>query len=1024
MKKLDRKFYIAAGALILIGICVVVAILLYFPQRVKAVFSRPLVLIHSPLNRDNLEIGRGVIVHATARNQKGITRAELWVDDTLVSTQMASTNEGGAVNPLVFSTDWQPTTAGEHTLLVRAFSADQVPGQSTIRVEAFEPESATELASHIVEEGQTLESIAEEYGLSPEELSDLNPDLPAGGLAPGDSLDVPAGGGETEEEGASEPSEPSVEAADDVTDDTIPAPVPDDDAPGASLGILPLLFGLDLADIFGGTLETESMLRMEILSFETEPAFADTNCYVSLGDGPWDIAELERATRFFHWPPDQPLPFSVDCVGIATGGTDSVELGLAATRIPPETWDGIARRVNSLGGEGSFTIEYRLQWEGLVEKDPDPDMTIPTNVRLDDRRISLRWDYLPEPEEQSIHGFRIYLNENLQWIEPADAHESGLPYEWFNPPCETQYNFTVTAYRQDFSEDSESYHSEPAVVETPAEGCTREIQISFLELETFNLGGDGRYEDRTGDVGPPYGTFHANERTFSFDASGRDHAHGLSHNHTYDLYGMSADSRWGFSGMPSLIVDVPPGGTFEFGYRIMDSDTGRCRQGGILGEWNCDDLICEGLSMYYNDRYGVFDEWHEDSLTSENGRCRVTYRWGPAFGSPVGSGVEGEEPLPWLEVEEVFIDETTERMQIELQNTGSATWPWKDLDVEFSTRDGESIAIHTWPEFVLETGESTVIEPPVEFSPPFDICVQIDPFDRVPEGPERSGYRTHQPICPRLPDLTISNVRYDGILLVTVQNIGDGAVENRTIHLEAVWPDGIPGVDASVRNITLGPSQSQTFALFGSIENMRIEDMRRRFPQEGYSVVVDPDNTIAETSTENNTYHIPGIATILLQWCDTIIPHYHGYGHTVRLDLTATAITGSLPRTLLTEHVRDYFSYLYIDDYDTHYAIGDRAPGLSCFRVDTFKIMGDELLQVEIAGEYLAGRRGGSWDNLNAGSQIFLPEDNWGAAVETDCGPSSFPDRSEHRFLIEPSVGMLVPQPWETNFALTLCPEE
>ena len=189
MKKSNIKFGIAFGALILVGICVIVAVMLYFPQRVQAVFSRPLVLIHNPINYDQIEVGEGITVHATARNDKGITQMELWVDGELIKTKTSP--EGVSTNPFVMTSYWQPTNIGKHILLVRAYSADEIDGQATITIEAVESTSFVE--SHIVEEGETLESIAEDLGTTEEELSELNPDLPSGGPTPGDTIEVPSG---------------------------------------------------------------------------------------------------------------------------------------------------------------------------------------------------------------------------------------------------------------------------------------------------------------------------------------------------------------------------------------------------------------------------------------------------------------------------------------------------------------------------------------------------------------------------------------------------------------------------------------------------------------------------------------------------------------------------------------------------------------------------------------------------------------------------------------------------------------
>lgn len=995
MKNKNRNLSIVLGVLIIIGICVFAVILMYFPQRVKAVFSRPLVLIHNPGNRTQLALGEGTIIHATARNQKGITRVELWVDGQF--TNLKEAPEDSLTNPLVLTADWQPTTIGKHFLLVRALSTDGVYGQSSITIEAVESE--TLLESYIVEEGDTLESIADAHGVDQHELAEINPDIPSGGPAPGDIVDVPAGWS------AGEPSaledtdelhladEPSADETELEPDDTGPesgdmVPVPDDTAPGTFTEIFELLFRFSWIDFFDAEADSSHTLYMEILGFETNIVYEDTNCYVSLAEGPWDVTDMRSAANTFIWPDDQPLPFDVTCVGIASGGTDSVELGSVAMRIPPEAWDGVVHRVASIGGEGFFNIDYRVSQGDLVEKDPDPDMTSPTNVRLDDRRNSLRWDYYPEEDEAPINGFRIYLNGNLQWTEPADSDESGLPYEWFNPICGSSYEFNVTAYRHTTDDIAESYPADiPVIVSNPLEGCTREVQVTFLTLETFDLGGDGRYEDRYGDIGPPYGNFYANERQVSFDARGSDSywagldlAHGLSHNSIYDLFEMWGEGSWGFSGMPSIIVDLPPDGTFEFGYHIMDSDTGRCRDSDDPG---CDDLICDGLSTTYGyDDYHYFDEWHESVFTSENGRCRVTYRLGPAFGSPVGSGIDGWEPLPWLEIEEIDIDSSTGRTQVHIRNTGTATWPWRDLDVAVQTRDGETIAIHTWLGFALDAGQSTVLEIPTPLEPPYDACVVIDPDDQVVEEYERSGALVHNPVCPDLADLTITDVHFDalggGRLRVTIQNIGDGLVESRTLALKTLLPDGSSAyISSSWPNITLDPGARRTFDLIG------VNESARERLSGGYSVVVNPDFNIPESNTDNNTFEVPHSAQLQLFWCNRNIPHQGGLTSAVRMYFSADIVAGETANQVLDDSWSHSLSGQEVRWGYGHNEYGFPGSWYTCHAVsENFEILGDENLRVNFRSTYRVGNNG-DFENIGSTSYTWTSDRNWGAGMKT-----------------------------------------
>ena len=130
--------------------------------------SRPLVLIHEPLNHDRVEAGSAVLVHATARQGKGGLRSvELWADDTLAASRQAP--EGASPASMVLSESWIPTAIGSHILIVRATAADGVQGQAAITVLVTEGDQQAVTGTYLVEEGDTLASIAGEHGTTPEE---------------------------------------------------------------------------------------------------------------------------------------------------------------------------------------------------------------------------------------------------------------------------------------------------------------------------------------------------------------------------------------------------------------------------------------------------------------------------------------------------------------------------------------------------------------------------------------------------------------------------------------------------------------------------------------------------------------------------------------------------------------------------------------------------------------------------------------------------------------------------------------
>ena len=1011
--------------------------------------SRPLVLIHAPTNHDRVEVGSAVLIHASARQQNGLQTLELWVDDILTAKYEIPPEE--TTNSMTLSDNWIPTQSGGHTLIARATSIDGVQGQAAIVVGVVPTHE--DQRTYQVEEGDTIESIAESLETSPEALEALNPDLEDSEPSAGDSLIIPED--ETEETASEEALDETWHDEEPPTEegDIEEAPEPEDDSPG-SFRFSELFFEM-LRVIPHPTAPAEPVgLRMDVEALRSWGGEESLHCYVAFGEqtpqwvpdadgdpstdesfplldrGWWDVSPFlaGEAAPVIYWPENQNLSFTATCVGTAAGGTDALELGTIELSIPPEDWDDSAKHVEVDGPEGHLYMQYRVSRLPAQPRNfpviLDPDMTPPTNVRLDDRRNSLRWNYDPQPDEEPISGFRIYLNDTLQWVEDASTLESGLPYEWFNPPCGSTYTFEVTAYRFELPDGPESPSGQVSI-STPAEGCMREMQINFISLETFDLGGDRRSDDVSGDVGPPYGQFFANEWQINFDArsSGRggslDMPLGLSHNTIYDIRAIASDPSWRFSGVPYTVVDILPGGSFEFGYQIMDHDDGRCRDSGDSG---CDDLICEGLSaIYHEDSGSEFDRQHEGTLTSENGRCKLTYSFGPAFGSPVGSGVPGMEPMPWIGVEDVIIDPISGSIKIPIINSGTATWPWHDLEVELQTREGESLGIYTWEEFVLEAGQRTILEhPDIQLEPPYDACVVIDPNNLVREEYEAHDVLQHTPVCPQLPDLTIIDVVYKpdggGRLAVSVQNLGNIPLENRNLKLQVFLPDGSPAYlfrSWPVEN--LGVNEIKIFELSGVDENARSR------LQNGYSVYVDPDWIIPESNEENNSFDIQS-GNIQVWWCDSYIPHYYGLGSTTRMNLTVEIQRDSQTEVVFdasrsnTLTSRETFSY----DYNHCYLQGCNFSFTCDENSNIFTILGDENLKITVSGEFRAGSYG-DFENLGSASRTFSASQNWGGLPPSE---HSFPwgFSNNRRLTVVPPLGMLSPPAWWSEFCIIEMP--
>jgi LysM repeat protein len=1040
------------GVLILASLCLLAGGLYTFPIRARALNSRPLVLIHNPLNRDEFKTGEMVSVHATARSQSGLARMELWADDALVAGQ--NVQNGEQTKSVTFSENWTPLNPGSHTLVVRAVSANGVNGQSSIALTAVEDGTPP---THRVQEGETLETIAAQHGITPEQIGALNPGLGPSGPLPGSSVVVPEGGEPPVESGA--PSESGASPESGVPPESgaspesgVPStgggepPAPEAEPP-ASPSFLNLFFGFFENFNPAPNPGDPTGLRLEVISLRTATSYEGLHCYVGLagstpawypdfdgnqatddsfsayggagaGGASWDAGEYlsgEDVPAFF-WPENLPIPFEISCVGINGGGTVALELGRLEMSIPPDEWNGIVRRVDATGSQGSFTVGYRvIRLEDAAPKPIEP-ITMPSNVHIGGipwQGQALIWEHNPPAGQTPIDGFRIYLNGNLQWVESADSRYSILPNEWLNPPCGTVYTFGVSAYRLG-PDGSESNPGEASLGQRLAD-CTREIQIEFLTLETHDLGGDGDEGDRHGDIGPAYGYFFANEDQITFSGGhlgyGLDLPNGLRHNTTYNLDDMAADPGWRFSGTNSAIVDVPPGGTFEYGFHIMDEDSGRCDDSDDPG---CDDLICEGLSMIYDDHLSIFDQVHEESITSDDGRCTLRVRWGPAFGSPVGSGTPGDEPLPWIQVEDITIDATTGTVQIYVRNTGRATWPRRDLEVELQSRDHVSLGVFTWPDFVLEPGQRTVLENrDMRLSAPFDACVMIDPTNDVLEEYERSGAMYHNPVCPPRPDLTITNVQFDSAtrrLLVSVRNIGDGPVANRALSLRTYLPNGIPiSLEDTDTGVTLAPNETRVFDVPG------VNESARNSLANGYVVTVNPNAAIPESNTENNSFSIAPYQLRMWANCSARVPHYHGSGSTARIFTTAEVLNGTVSRTVLELPRSDTLSgtETYLNDRFHYWAGGNMFLNSCINESQTFNILGDESLRVTLHADFLAGSRGDRED-LGTATDVFGAD----RYSEFPIFTTSMLDTFCPRYYVTPDMGMLSTPPWFANFCI------
>jgi hypothetical protein len=938
---MSRKRKVIIGSAAGLFLCLLLTAALWFLQsqlRSHLLDTSPLVLMLSPHSGEEFAADELVTVHAMAREITGLGSIELWVDGELITSR--AVGEDSSTTMLVLHEGLQALTAGRHEIIVRATSSW----------------------------GSTAQA--------------------------GSWFTVLAGGGErgilaAAETSAGAPPASGVPAS--------PSSAPRDLAPAPG-SVSQLVDWLHLPSGFRGLGSASGplLLRLEVLSLQTDQAYPGLHCYIGaaripprwfpdsdydqstdesfagLGDGLWDVgADLNgEDAPLLVWDSGDPIPLQVTCVALTSGGTDALELGSLVTSIGPEEWDGVTRRYDSSDLEGHFAVDLRVT---PVEEAPpwyplalDLDMTPPINLTMG--FWTLYWDYEPRPDEDEIDGFRIKLNEDVVWTEAPDARQSYLPYEWLSPPCGTTFTFTVDAIR---GEDW-SLPSNPVIIaggEVGSEECDRTLILTFDTLETFDVPND---EDHDGWVGPLSGSFYVGEQEIRFDS----HCSGSGY---CDYYGIGDNEQIGVSRLTSywgpgparFVVHTPPGEDLEIGFEIRDHDGGRsqvlCGRTRILEDWNLDRGI---------------ESW----VGSSTDNCRVSFSIHPALGSVVADP-EGPYPLPQLGVTDLTVNDETGQLRVHVRNFGRASWPAHDLEIAVLRREGPMFGTYTFEELVLRPGESEVLTIPDPMplgEPPLAFCVVLDPANRVPEEVDRTDVWSREPFCRGLPDLTITDVRLEeeqDRLLVTVRNIGPGSLDGRMVDIALRFQDAFPLT--IFENISLDPWQSRVLIW----EGLPAETLERI--QGRTTVLVDSRNRIAEVDEENNAYELQAGGEYRLRWLWTTVPYYlfsDGYGRHVNQDrfyteLRAEAAGASrvvanwrVPRGSGNCEVR------YREGGEVHFCQME-------FEEQILELHGDESLVIDLRGEltvgpYETGLGLCIWDcehSLGEGLEVLTPEE-WSAA--------------------------------------------
>ncbi|HUV92735.1 MAG TPA: FHA domain-containing protein, partial [Anaerolineales bacterium] len=134
----------------------------------------PAVTIQEPAPGLEVPSESSFVVFATARDEKGVTRIDLWVDDQIAITQSSPVHEG--TTPFSLIHNMLAEKPGSHVLVAHAFNSEGDMGASpAIVVTVSDQQAGPDSAIYIAENGDTLESIANKSNNTVGAIKDANP---------------------------------------------------------------------------------------------------------------------------------------------------------------------------------------------------------------------------------------------------------------------------------------------------------------------------------------------------------------------------------------------------------------------------------------------------------------------------------------------------------------------------------------------------------------------------------------------------------------------------------------------------------------------------------------------------------------------------------------------------------------------------------------------------------------------------------------------------------------------------------
>jgi LysM repeat protein len=179
------------AAVVLLAAGGLVYLLSHVPEVEQQADSNPMnvvVSMRAPAEGTTWPVGMTIPVSAHIAAEEAISTAELWVDGGLVAE--AELAPGAAAGQGLASWEWLPLAAGDHTLVGRARDARGRLGVSE-PVHVRVTETSPAVLAYTVQTGDSLQTIAQSHGLTPEQVTQANPGKVGMELTPGLELLLP-----------------------------------------------------------------------------------------------------------------------------------------------------------------------------------------------------------------------------------------------------------------------------------------------------------------------------------------------------------------------------------------------------------------------------------------------------------------------------------------------------------------------------------------------------------------------------------------------------------------------------------------------------------------------------------------------------------------------------------------------------------------------------------------------------------------------------------------------------------------